>query len=126
MFEVMVFSEALSQARSILEAGRSVVLSVVGDWIEDELKLRAIKIEDLEGAAADAGEGLRIRLSDPAPLPNISARLKPGGKGLVTVIVPIDAQNQDVEIVLPKRVQVTPQLKSEIAALGGVAEVETV
>jgi hypothetical protein len=112
--------------RSILEAGRSVVMTVVGDWIEDELKLRTIKVEDLEGAAADAGEGLRIRLSDPAPLPTIAARLKPGGKGLVTVIVPVDAHNQDVEIVLPKRVQVTPQLKSEIASMGGVAEVETV
>jgi DNA polymerase-3 subunit alpha len=126
MFEVMVFSEALSQARAILEAGRSVVMSVVGDWIEDELKLRAIKVEDLDGAAADAGEGLRIRLSDPAPLPTIATRLKASGKGLVTVIVPVEAHNQDVEIVLPKRVQVTQDLKSAIASMSGVAEVETV
>jgi DNA polymerase-3 subunit alpha len=126
MFEIMVFSEALSQARSFLEAGRSVVMSVVGDWIEDELKLRTIKVEDLDAAAVDAGEGLRIRLSDPAPLPNIAARLKQGGKGLVTVIVPVEAHNQDVEIVLPKRVQVTPELRSTIAAMSGVAEVETV
>jgi DNA polymerase-3 subunit alpha len=126
MFEIMVFSEALSQARSFLEAGRSVVMSVVGDWIEDELKLRTIKVEDLDAAAADAGEGLRIRLSDPAPLHNIAARLKQGGKGLVTVIVPVETHNQDVEIVLPKRVQVTPELRSTIAAMSGVAEVETV
>jgi hypothetical protein len=65
-------------------------------------------------------------LSDPAPLPNIAARLKQGGKGLVTVIVPVEAHNQDVEIVLPKRVQVTPELRSTIAAMSGVAEVETV
>jgi DNA polymerase-3 subunit alpha len=126
MFEVMVFSEALSQSRSVLEAGRSVVIKVVGDWTDEELKLRATSIEDLNTAAADAGEGLKIRLSDPAPLSTIAKRLKPGGKGLVTVIVPVDAHNQDVEIVLPKRVQVTPQLKSEIASIGGVAEVETV
>jgi hypothetical protein len=52
--------------------------------------------------------------------------LKLPGKGLVTVVVPVEAQNQDVEIVLPKRVQVTPELKSSIASLMGVAEVETV
>jgi len=69
MFEVMVFSEALSQSRAILEAGRSVVLRVVGDWMDEELKLRALSFEDLNAAAADAGEGLRIRLSDAAPLP---------------------------------------------------------
>ena len=41
-------------------------------------------------------------------------------------IVPVEAHNQDVEIVLRQRVQVTPELKSTIAAMGGVAEVETV
>jgi DNA polymerase-3 subunit alpha len=126
MYEVMVFSEALSQARGILEAGRSVVLKVVGDWMDEELKLRALSIEDLNAAAADAGEGLRIRLADAAPLPSIAARLKQSGKGLVTFVVPDEAHNQDVEIVLRQRVQVTPELKSAIAALGGVAEVETV
>ena len=93
---------------------------------DDELKLRALGVEDLNAAAADAGEGLKIRLSDPAPLPSIAARLKQSGKGLVTVIVPVEAHNQDVEIVLPKRVQVTPELKSVIASLGGVVDVETV
>ena len=126
MFEVMVFSEALSQARGILEAGRSVVLKVVGDWMDEELKLRALSIEDLNAAAADAGEGLRIRLADAAPLPTIAAKLKQSGKGLVTFIVPDETHNQDVEIVLRQRVQVTPELKSAIAAMGGVAEVETV
>jgi DNA polymerase-3 subunit alpha len=126
MFEVMLFSEALSQARAVLEAGRSVVMRVVGDWVDDELKLRALSAEDLNTAAADAGEGLKIRLSDPAPLPMIAARLKQSGKGLVTVVVPVEAHKQDVEILLPKRVQVTPELKSVIASLGGVVDVETV
>ena len=122
----MLFSEALSQARAILEAGRSVVMKVVGDWTDDELKLRALSVEDLNAAAAGAGEGLKIRLSDPTPLPSIAARLKQSGKGLVTLVVPVEAHKQDVEIVLPKRVQVTPELKSVIASMGGVVEVETV
>src|SRR5882672_11226293 len=126
MFEVMVFSEALANARPFLDAGRSILLKVVGDWIDDELKLRTIQIEDLDTAAAQAGEGLKIRLSDPAPIPAIARELKSPGKGLITLIVPGTAGNQEVEIALSKRVQVSQQLKSALSSLYGVVEVETV
>jgi DNA polymerase-3 subunit alpha len=126
MFEVMVFSEALVNARPFLDVGRSILLRVVGDWIEDELKLRALSVEDLDAAAAQAGEGLKIRLSDPAPIPVIARELKTAGKGLVTLIVPGQSGNQDVEIALPKRVAVNPQLKSTLASLNGVVDIETV
>ncbi|HEY4265915.1 MAG TPA: DNA polymerase III subunit alpha, partial [Micropepsaceae bacterium] len=122
MFEVMVFSEALTNARPFLDVGRSILLRVVGDWIDDELKLRTLSVEDLDTAAAQAGEGLKIRLSDPAPIPAIARELKVAGKGLVTLIVPGQSGNQDVEIALPKRVSVNPQLKSTLAALTGIAE----
>jgi DNA polymerase-3 subunit alpha len=125
MFEVMVFAETLREARSVLEPGHSVVLRVVGDWTDDELKLRAISAEDLDAAAAQAGEGLRIHLSDPAPIPSIASQMKEAGKGLVTLVVP-GANAQDVEIELPKRVRVSPQLKANLASLQGVAQVETV
>jgi DNA polymerase-3 subunit alpha len=126
MFEVMVFAEALSQARPYLESGRSVIVRVVGDWIDDELKLRVVSIEDLDVAAANAGEGLKIRLTDPTPIPQIAAQLRQPGKGLVTLVVPGSGPEQEVEIELPKRVQVTPQLKSVLSGLSGVAEIETV
>jgi DNA polymerase-3 subunit alpha len=125
MFEVMVFSEALSSARQLLEIGRPVLLRVVGDWIEDELKLRAISIEDLDAAAAQAGEGLKIKLCDPGPIPLIARELKNPGKGLVTLVVPGQSR-QEIEIALPRRVQVNPQIKNTIAGLSGVAEVESV
>jgi hypothetical protein len=40
--------------------------------------------------------------------------------------VPGASENQEVEIALPKRVQVNPQLKSTLASLAGVLEIETV
>jgi DNA polymerase-3 subunit alpha len=126
MFEVMVFSEALAQARPFLDVGRSILLRVVGDWMDDELKLRAIAVEDLDAAAAQAGEGLKIHLIDPAPIPAIARELKTPGKGLITLIVPGIGGNQEIEIALPKRVSVNPQLKSILASLPGVAEIETV
>ncbi len=126
MFEVMLFAEALREARTKLEPGASVIMRVVGDWNEDELKLRAISVENLDVAAANAGEGLRIFLTDPVPIPQIAAQLRQPGKGLITLVVPVAGNAQEVEISLPKRVAVSPQLKSMIKAMAGVAEVETV
>ena len=126
MFEVMVFSEALASARAFLEAGRSILLRVVGEWIDDELKLRTVSVEDLDAAAAQAGEGLKIRLCDPGPIPAIARELRQPGKGLITLIVPGARDNQEVEIALPKRVQVSPQLRSTLASFSGVVEIETV
>ncbi|MGQ0741641.1 MAG: DNA polymerase III subunit alpha, partial [Alphaproteobacteria bacterium] len=125
MFEVMVFSEALSASRALLEAGKSVLLKVSGDWQDDELKLRAISIESLDAAASHAGEGLRIYLKDTSPLAALAAELRHPGKGLVTFVVPGDA-GQEVEIALAGRIQVTPQLKEAIQSMQGVTEVQTV
>jgi DNA polymerase-3 subunit alpha len=126
MYEVMLFSEALASARPFLEPGRSVLVKAVGDWVDEELKLRVIRIEDLNEAAAHAGEGLRIRLADPAPIPGIAAQLREGGKGLVTIVVPGETPGSQIEIALPKRVFVNPQMTETIRTLAGVAEVETV
>jgi DNA polymerase-3 subunit alpha len=126
MFEVMLFSEVLVQSRAFLESGHSVLIRVVAEWTEEELKLRALGIEDLDVAAAGAGEGLKIRLTDPAPISRIAAQLNQPGKGLVTLVVPGLSHRQDVEIALPRRVHVNPQLKSALQAMEGVAEIETV
>jgi len=130
MYEVMVFAETLRDIRSVLEPGKSVLMRVVGDWTDDELKLRAISAQDLDIAAAQAGEGLKIHLTDPAPIPKIAAELSQAAqvrdaKGLITFVVP-GANAQDVEIELPKRVMVTPQLKSVLGSFPGVAQIETV
>ena len=125
MFEVMVFSEVLSAARPFLEPGKSVLFTVSADWIDDELKLRAIAAQDLDKAAAGAGEGLRVYLEDTRPLGAIAGQLRQPGKGLVTLIVPA-AGGQEVEIKLPQRQQVNAALKGAIKSLPGVAAVESV
>jgi DNA polymerase-3 subunit alpha len=125
MFEIMVFSEVLLSARPLLEAGKSVLLSVAADWIDEELKLRALSVSDLDQAAAQAGEGLRIRLDDAQPLNAIAGQMRANGKGIVTLIVP-GAEGQDVEIRLKDRHQITAAMKSTIQSLPGVAAVESV
>jgi DNA polymerase-3 subunit alpha len=125
MFEVMVFSEVLMAARPLLEAGRAVLLSVSADWMDEELKLRALSVSDLDQAAADASEGLRIVLADTQPLGAIAGQMRGAGKGIVTLVVP-GAEGEDVEIRLKDRHAITPAMKSAIQSLPGVMAVESV
>jgi DNA polymerase-3 subunit alpha len=125
MFEVMIFSEVLMASRPLLEAGKSVLLTVGAEWDGDELKLRALAIADLDAAAANAGEGMRIVLERQDALGTIAAQLKQPGKGIVTLVVP-GAAGQEVEIALPKKLQVNAALRNAIKSLPGVASVEAV
>jgi DNA polymerase-3 subunit alpha len=125
MFEVMLFPEVLAASRPLLEAGRSVMITASAEWDGDELKLRAAAIADLDAAAANAGEGLKVYLQDPSSLGAIAAQLKQPGKGIVTFVVP-GGPGEEVEIKLPKTLQVTVALKNAIKSLPGVAQVESV
>jgi DNA polymerase-3 subunit alpha len=125
MFEVMLFPEVLATSRPLLEAGKSLLVTCSADWDGDELKLRAASIVDLDAAAANAGEGLKIYLSDDSSLSAIAAQLKQPGKGIVTFIVP-GAAGEEIEIKLPKTLQVSVPIKNAIKSLPGVAQVESV
>jgi DNA polymerase-3 subunit alpha len=125
MFEVMLFPEVLAASRPLLEAGKSVLITASADWDGDELKLRAAAIADLDASAANAGEGLRVYLSDSSSLGAIAGQLKQTGKGIVTFVVP-GGPGEEVEIALPKRLAVSVALKNAIKSLPGVAQVESV
>jgi DNA polymerase-3 subunit alpha len=125
MFEVMLFPEVLAASRPLLEAGKSVLVTCSADWDGDDLKLRAASISDLDMAAAQAGEGLRIHIDSEAALGPIAAHLKQPGKGLVTVVVP-GGRGEEVEISLPKRHLVSAALRNAIKMMPGVSTVESV
>jgi DNA polymerase-3 subunit alpha len=124
MFEVMLFPEVLAASRPLL-AGKSLLITASAEWDADELKLRAASISDLDHAAAQAGEGMTVRLSDTASLGQLAAELSQPGKGLVNIVVP-GGTGEEVEIELKRRFAVTATLRSRVAALPGVASVEAV
>jgi DNA polymerase-3 subunit alpha len=125
MFEVMLFPEVLAASRPLLEAGKSMLITAAAEWDGDELKLRAATILDLDQAAAQAGEGMTVRLADTASLGALVGELSQPGKGLVHLVVPGGA-GEEVEIELKKRFAVTATLRSRIAALPGIVSVEAV
>ena len=127
MFEAVAFSETLAQGGQHLEPGKAVVLDVATRWDGDDLKLQLMRVQSLNEAAAQTGAGLRIFIDDPKPLGSISERLKgQAGKGLVSLIFPVEKGEREVELELPGRYAVTPALKGALRVVNGVREVEEV
>ncbi|HWX90358.1 MAG TPA: OB-fold nucleic acid binding domain-containing protein, partial [Rhizomicrobium sp.] len=125
MFEIMLFPEVLAACRPLLEAGKSLLITASAEWDGEELKLRAASIIDLDAAAAQAGEGMVVKLSDASALGALAAELSQPGKGLVSLVVPGHA-GEEVEIALAKRIAVSATLRNRVATLPGVMSVEAV
>ncbi len=131
LYEVTVFSDTLEEARDLLEPGQNVVLAVEATLESDQLKLLARGVQPIDGAVAGAAPaGLKIYVNDPNALGSVATRLdeaaKGGGRarGPVNLILIHPDLPGDVEIELPEKYPVTPQIMGAIKHVAGVAHVE--
>jgi len=129
-YEAVIFSEGLAEHRDLLEPGTAVLLFLSAEVQGDEVRARIQSAEPLDSAAANLQKGLRVFLRDPAPLEGLARRLEPApraaqanGDGEVSVIVQL-AAGTEVEIKLPGRFKVSPQIAGAIKAVPGVLMVE--
>ncbi|MCC7282094.1 MAG: DNA polymerase III subunit alpha, partial [Acetobacteraceae bacterium] len=128
--EVTAFSEVLSASRETLREGNLVVMTITARTIGETLRLTIEEVEPLERAAARAGQGIRVWLTESASVPHIRTLLDQAGRGRGRVVlVPRlagAAAAEEVEIALPGGIQVTPRLAQALKLIPGVAEVEEV
>jgi DNA polymerase-3 subunit alpha len=134
-YEAVLFSEGLQQYRDLLEPGSPVLLQMTAEAQGDEVRARIQTVETLDRAAARVQKGLRIFVRDEAPLDAVVKRLDRGGQGggshaseaegEVNLIVMLGA-GTEVELKLPGRYKVSPQIAGAIKAIPGVVEVRAV
>jgi DNA polymerase-3 subunit alpha len=136
-FEAVLFSEGLAQFRDMLEPGKPVLLQLGAELQGEDVRARIHGVEALDEAAAKTQMALRIFLRDDKPLDSIAKRLESvavkgatggganGKAGDVTLIMPIDLETE-VEMQLPGRFKVSPQIAGAIKAVPGVTTVELV
>ena len=94
-------------------------------------RLTAQSIQLLDEAAAATGAGLEIRLSprtEPSAMDMLRALLvtAKGGKGRVSLQVPLEADGREVEINLPGAYTITPDFLAEVETLAGIAQVREI
>jgi DNA polymerase-3 subunit alpha len=133
-YEAVLFAEGLAQYRDLLEPGTAVLLFLTAEVQGDEVRARIQSVEPLDQAAAKMQKGLRVFLRDDAPLEGVAKRLEPislaagrngaeHGDGEVSMVLMLGNGNE-VEVKLPGRFKVSPQIAGAIKAVSGVVTVE--
>jgi DNA polymerase-3 subunit alpha len=129
-YEAILFSEGLQQYRDLLEPGQAVLLFMTAEAQGDDVRARIQTAELLDQAAAKMQKGLRVFVRDEKPLEAVSYRLAnmggPGGADGEVNLVLMLAAGTEVEIKLPGRYKVSPQIAGAIKAVPGVVEVQAV
>jgi DNA polymerase-3 subunit alpha len=132
-YEAVLFSEGLAQFRDLLEPGKAVLLALSAELQGDEVRARIQMVEPLDAAAAKLQKGLRVFLRDGAPIESVARRLEgSAGNGRATPdrsdgevsMVLMLGQGTEVEVKLPGRFKVSPQIAGAIKAVPGVVAVE--
>jgi DNA polymerase-3 subunit alpha len=121
-YEAIMFAEGLQQYRDILEPGTAVLLFLSAEAQGDEVRARIQTADPLDRAAAKLQKGLRVFLRDQAPLEPFAKRLDTKGDGEVNVVLQLSG-GTEVEIKLPGRFKVSPQIAGAIKAVPGVLDV---
>jgi DNA polymerase-3 subunit alpha len=132
-YEAVLFAEGLAQYRDLLEPGKAVLLFLTAEVQGDEVRARIQSVEPLDEAAARMQRGLRVFLRDEEPLPGVAKRLEPtrngrnaaeqNGDGEVSMVLLLQ-NGSEVEVKLPGRFKVSPQIAGAIKAVTGVVTVE--
>jgi DNA polymerase-3 subunit alpha len=128
-YEAVIFAEGLAEHRDLLDPGNAVLLFLSAEVQGDEIRARIQSAEPLDAAAANLQKGLRVFLRDDKPIEAVAKRLEPvrpgpaNGDGEVSVVLML-AQGTEVEVKLPGRFKVSPQLAGAIKAVPGVVQVE--
>jgi DNA polymerase III subunit alpha len=129
-YEAVLFSEGLAQFRDLLEPGAAVLLMLSAELQGDDVRARIQMVEPLDQAAAKLAKGLRVFLRDGAPIESLAKRLEGPASGRsaqdngeVAVVLML-GEGTEVEVKLPGRFKVSPQVAGAIKAVPGVVAVE--
>jgi DNA polymerase III subunit alpha len=122
-YEAVLFSEGLQQYRDLLEPGSAVLLMLSAELQGDEVRARIQTAEPLDKAAAKLQKALRVFVRDQAPIESVAKRLDGQGDGEVSMVLML-REGTEVEVRLPGRFKVSPQIAGAIKAIPGVVEVQ--
>lgn len=127
-YEAVIFSEGLAQFRELLEPGTAVILQTGAELQGEEVRVRIHGAESLDAAAVRDTRGLRVFLQSAEPIEHVGKRLSPEapGKGEklgeVSFVLGL-ANGLEVEVKLPGRYPISPQIAGAVKSVPGVTAV---
>ena len=103
-----------------------MVITVSAEDRPEGVNLRIQTVQSLEEEASRIQKALRIFVRDAAPLQMLAGQLSVKGEGQVSFVLIKEDGKGEVEIELPNRYRISPQIASAMRAVPGVVEVELV
>jgi DNA polymerase-3 subunit alpha len=125
-FEAVMFSETLALYRDMLEPGKSFVIGVEADERPEGIGLRIQTVQSLEEKSVQMQKAMRIFLRDASPLRTLGSHLNTRGEGLVSLILIKDNGFKEIEVELPEKYRISPEIAAALKASPGVVDVELV
>ena len=123
-YETVIFAEGLQQYRDLLETGSAVLLTLSAEVQGEDVRARIQSVEALDQAAQKLAKGLRVFLRSDAPIEGVARRLENKGDGEVSMILILEDGATEVEVKLPGRFKVSPQIAGALKSVPGVVAVE--
>ncbi|CAN7150101.1 DNA polymerase III subunit alpha [Pararhizobium sp. LjRoot255] len=125
-FEAVLFSEALNQYRDLLEAGKSLVITVEAEERPEGIGLRIKTLQSLEERSLQLQKALRVYVRDSGPLRSVATHLNTRGDGLVSFIVIKDNGQREIEVELSEKYRISAEIAAALRTAPGVIDVELV
>jgi DNA polymerase-3 subunit alpha len=124
-FEAVAFSEELNKFRELLEPGQSGVVLGNAEDRPEGINMRIQSAESLDRVMSGLKQ-IRVFVRDAAPLSSVRRQLGVKGEGEASLVLLLEEGKREVEMRLPGRYAVTPQIASALRAVRGVVQVELV
>ncbi len=122
-FEVMMFSEVLSDSKELLESGAPLLLTVDAKIEDEKVRLLASKVDSLEKAIARRLSNLRITVTGDLPVTELRTLLDADGRGNNRIVVTTRENGHWIDVALPGKFAIQPKTLSGLKNMPGIADI---
>ena len=91
---------------------------------DEEPSLRIEQVDPIDKVAARLQKSMRVFLRDERPIQSLAKQLRLKGEGDVTVVILLENGAQEVEVKLPGRFRLSPEIAGALKAVPGVTDVQ--
>ncbi len=124
-YEAVLFSEGLGQYRDLLEVGKSLVITVQAEERPEGIGLRIQTAQSLEEKSVQMQKALRVYLRDSGPMKALAHHLNKGDGSVYFVLIKDDGQ-REIEVELPGKYRISPEIGAAFRSASGVIDVELI
>ena len=126
VFEAMIFSELIPEAKKLLHSDEPVLATIDVQMENGALRLGVTKLQSLDDATAHnySGTGVGIWIEDTLCLAPIKSALHEDGTGKAMVKFFVIEADTEIEIALPNRFRLSRALLQKLRSISGIVTIK--